>query len=38
MKVQISAVDGPRAWATPVAAYLRRSENAWTLVGLERQP
>ena len=38
VKVQISAVDGPRAWATPVAAYLRRSENAWTLVGLERQP
>ena len=38
VKVQISAVDGPRAWATPVAAYLRRTANGWTLVGLERQP
>ena len=38
VRVRISAVDGPRAWATPVAAYLRRTGNAWTLVGLERQP
>jgi hypothetical protein len=38
VKVQISAVDGPRAWATPVTAYLRRSANSWSLVGLERQP
>jgi hypothetical protein len=36
VKVQISAVDGPRAWSTPVAAYLRRGANGWTLVGLER--
>jgi hypothetical protein len=38
VKVQIGATDGPRAWATPVAAYLRRTGNAWTLVGLERLP
>ena len=36
VRVRISAVDGPRAWATPVAAYLRRAANGWTLVGLER--
>jgi hypothetical protein len=38
VKVQIGAVDGPRPWATPVAAYLRRTADGWILVGLERQP
>ena len=38
VKAQISAVGGPPAWATPVSAYLRRTGNTWTLVGLERQP
>jgi len=38
VKVLIGAVDGPRAWTTPVAAYFRRTASAWTLVGLERQP
>lgn len=38
IKVDISAVGGPDAWATPVSAYFRRNSNGWTLIGFERMP
>ncbi len=36
--VQINATDGPKAWATPVHAFFRRTAGGWQLVGLERLP
>ena len=38
IKVDLSAVGGPDAWANPVSAYFRRNSNGWTLVGFERLP
>ncbi len=38
IKVDISAVGGPEAWARPVSVYFRRHSGRWTLVGLERLP
>jgi hypothetical protein len=38
IKVDLSAVGGPEAWAKPVSAYFRRNSGVWTLVGFERQP
>lgn len=38
IKVDLSAVGGPEAWAKPVSAYFRRNSGGWTLVGFERQP
>ena len=38
IKVDLSAVGGPDAWANPVSAYFRRNPNGWTLVGFERLP
>ncbi len=35
--VRISATDGPAPWQVPARAYFRRSADAWTLVGLDRQ-
>ena len=38
IKVDISAVGGPEAWAKPISVYFRRNSASWTLVGLERLP
>jgi hypothetical protein len=38
IKVDIAAVGGPEAWATPVSAYFRRNSGGWSLVGFERMP
>jgi hypothetical protein len=38
IKVDISAVGGPKAWATPVSAYFQRNSGGWRLVGFERMP
>lgn len=38
IKVDISAVGGPEAWARPISVYFRRNAGSWTLVGLERLP
>ena len=38
IKVDLSAVGGPDAWANPVSAYFRRNPSGWTLVGFERLP
>ncbi len=38
IKVDISAVGGPEAWARPISAYFRRNNSGWALVGLERLP
>lgn len=38
LKVDISAVGGPKAWNVPISAYFRRTLAGWVLVGLERLP
>ena len=38
IKVDLSAVGGPEAWARPVSAYFHRNSGGWRLVGFERQP
>lgn len=38
IKVDISTVGGPEAWARPVSVYFRRNGGGWTMVGLERLP
>jgi hypothetical protein len=38
IKVALSAVGGPEAWAKPVSVYFRRNSGEWTVVGFERQP
>jgi len=38
IKVDISAVGGPDAWARPISVYFRKNASAWSLVGLERLP
>jgi hypothetical protein len=36
VRVRIAATDGPAPWQVPVAAYFRRTADAWTLAGLDR--
>jgi len=38
IKVDISAIGGPEAWARPISVYFRRNGTNWVLVGLERLP
>jgi hypothetical protein len=38
IKVDLSAVGGPKPWTKPVSAYFRRNSGGWTLVGFERLP
>ena len=38
IKVDVSAIGGPDAWAKPISVYFRRNAGFSTLVGLERLP
>ncbi|MGQ0735129.1 MAG: hypothetical protein ACT4QD_15940 [Acidobacteriota bacterium] len=38
VKVDVAGIGGPAAWERPVHVYLRRTQGAWRLVGLEREP